>query len=115
MNKKLEFDNTEESVIYTVVPMGYEMFGEIEATVFQKLCKKDPTYDQCTELITQILDVNKKLVGVLERGEIIPLTTEDVEDLVSIINLHMNCDNLMRRAIYHEGVLNGMRMMKENI
>lgn len=104
-----------EGAIYTVVPMGYEIFTEIETVVVNKLRKRDPAYDYNVELITQTLAGNKKLIDVMERGTVCELTEADVEALVTVLDLQRNVDNLLRRSIYHEGVLSGMRMMKESM
>ena len=102
-------------VLYTVVPMSNEIFDEIETIAARKLRRNDLAYDYCMEGVNQILAGNTKLIGVLERGEITALTEKDVEDLVSVIDLHRSQDLAFRKAIYHEGVLSGMRMQRDTL
>ena len=113
MSMELEFDTTGRDVIYTVVPMSNEVFDEIESRAASKLQRRDPAYEYHVEEINQIFAANPKLVGVLERGEITALSESDVEDLVRVIDLHMSSDIMFRKAIYHEGVLSGLRMQKD--
>jgi len=113
MSMELEFDTSGSDVIYTVVPMSNEIFDEIESRAASKLQRRDPAYEYHVEEINQIFAANPKLVGVLERGEITSLGESDVEDLVRVIGLNMSSDIMFRKAIYHEGVLSGLRMQKD--